>query len=402
MRDNWRRALLFVVLLLILAYGIVTSLPGVLAYGARGASDFSIFYTGASILRHGLAPRLYDLAVQAHFQSPFYRSHPLPFNHLAFELLLFLPFPSVTFPTAFWAWNAINLLLLAIFASLISPELQSLPKPVPLFIFIAGFAFFPVIAAFMGGQDSILLLLIYGISYRLLRKNKPLLAGFVIAAALIKFPLLLPFLFPFVFRRQWQFLGGFVIGSLAVLAVSIFMTGFSGFLSYIELLRVLASHPELGYTSLRNMPVARGFFETILPGLPTARTAFVAALSLVLLALSTLRFRAPSEETFGRWFALNIVTALVVCPHLYRHDWTVLLLALLLVWDSCLAAICPRTQYIILAVLTVTCFATPLYQLLNARDITSLMFIPLLFFCVTISLSTQPQAKTSPIQPSAG
>ena len=392
MRDDWRRWLLLVLLLIIAAYSFTTVLPAVLKLGTRGAADFSIFYTGSLILRNGLAPHLYDLAVQAHFHSPFYRSHPLPFNHLAFELLLFLPFTTVPFSTAFWLWNAINVLFLAGFAWLMAPELKSLPRPAMLFILIAALAFFPVIVTLMSGQDSILLLLIYAVAYLLLKKDKQWLAGFVLAGALIKFPLLIPFVLPFVFRRQWEFLAGFVVGSAAVVGISIAITGFSGFLDYFHLLRFLATHPEVGYTNMGDMPVARGFFETILPNAPLLRFALVAVLSVALLAFTTKHFRKGTDEKFNVWFALNIAMALVVCPHLYRHDWTVLFLALLLYWNSFLDI--RRTdgnsklmETGALVTLTITFFATPLYRALNDHDLASLMFIPLLLFCLAVAAS---------------
>src|SRR5574338_1328725 len=95
--NGYARWILLLVLVLLAAWNVLRLLPGTVVYGARGASDFSIFYTGATILNHGLGSHLYDLGVQAQFHSPFYRTHPLPYNHLAYELLIFLPFASMPF-----------------------------------------------------------------------------------------------------------------------------------------------------------------------------------------------------------------------------------------------------------------------------------------------------------------
>jgi hypothetical protein len=61
---------------------------------AAGNGDFVIFYTGAQILAAGGGNQLYDLATQKTFQDKFkvpIRDGPLPYNHPAYELLLFLP-----------------------------------------------------------------------------------------------------------------------------------------------------------------------------------------------------------------------------------------------------------------------------------------------------------------------
>src|SRR5712692_9548111 len=58
-----------------------------------GAGDFIIFYTGARIVKAGMGAQLYDYTTQMTFQTMLdhpnvFRTEPLLFNHLPFELLV--------------------------------------------------------------------------------------------------------------------------------------------------------------------------------------------------------------------------------------------------------------------------------------------------------------------------
>jgi alpha-1,2-mannosyltransferase len=392
--GKWRW-LLLLVLLLLAGYNLVSVLPGTVLYGARGAADFSIFYTGATIIKQGLSPHLYDLAVQAHFQSPFYRVQPLPFNHLAYELLIFLPMASLPFTTAFWLWNAMNLTMLAAFAKIISPFLRNLFRPTAVLAFIAALAFFPVVTAFSGGQDSILLLLIFTIVYALFKSKKDLLAGLVLATGLFKFPMVLPFVLPFLLRRQWEFVRGFAVGSALVLTMSVAITGFSGFGDYVLLLAMLTKHPEIGYIAPAQMPDVRGFLFSVLPHSPMLLAVVAAAISIALLAFATKSFCSRRDDSFDIWFTLNLIIASLVSPHLYRHDLSPLLLAILLCWNTITNR---KTSWHLVAALSAITFvllATPLYEVLSDRGCTSYFFLPLWAFSVAIAFVSREQRSAT-------
>src|SRR5580704_9332227 len=62
----------------------------------QGYPDFSIFYTAGTIVRQGLAGRLYDTGLQFQIQRQFasqvfIRQGALPYNHPPFEALIFAP-----------------------------------------------------------------------------------------------------------------------------------------------------------------------------------------------------------------------------------------------------------------------------------------------------------------------
>ena len=303
----------------------------------QSAQDFSIFYTGSRIVWSGLSAHLYDLSVQAQYQTAPYRLQPLPFNHPAYELILFLPLAKLSFNSAYWAWTALNVVMTLVIAYLLSRHLPYFPRSpgVGAWSFVAAMASFPLIWALCQGQDSILLLLIFVLVYLNLKSGKEATAGIILATGLFKFTLIVPFAVVFLLRGRWRFLAGFLGGSALVAGISIWITGIGGAYQYIQLLSLLAGHPSVGYINPLLMPDARGFLLTILAGSGVHRQGFEvisAAVSILLLVVPFLTFRSQKPcDRFDLWFGLNLTVALVVSPHLYWHDLSVLLLPLLLV-----------------------------------------------------------------------
>jgi hypothetical protein len=299
-----------------------------------GTQDFSIFYTGSRIVMSGLSSHLYDLSVQAHYQTPPYQSQPLPFDHPAYELILFMPLALLSFTSAFWSWITLNIVLVALAAKLLSAHLPNFPPPTALWVFAAATASFPLIWSLCQGQDSILLLIVFVFVFINLKAKRDLIAGVVLAAGLFKFTLVIPFVFAFLFMRRWRFLAGFLAGSALTVGISVWITGIAGARQYIELLSLLSGHPAVGYINLFLMPNVRGFLLTMVTGHGMRRQdfeIFAGIMSVLLLIVPLLTSSSAKQlERLDFWFALNMTVAVLVSPHLYWHDLTILLLPLLL------------------------------------------------------------------------
>ena len=118
----------------------------------KGYSDFAIYYSAGRIVRQGLGHQLYDDQTQFRVQREFakevsIREGPLPFNHPAFEALLFAGFTYFSYPAAFALWGLANLGMLAALPFLLRPHLPRLqPYSWPFWMF-AMLAFFPIFFA---------------------------------------------------------------------------------------------------------------------------------------------------------------------------------------------------------------------------------------------------------------
>src|SRR5262252_1095884 len=182
---------------------------------AEGYSDFVSFYTAGKILQRGAAPRLYDLRLQYEIQREIgtieSRQGGLPFVRPAFEAWLFWPLSFLSYSTAFVVWNLLSAGCAAVALIVLRREIPGLIQ-IPLWLVLAaGLSYFPVFFAILQGQDSLLLLLIYTLSWRALRREKLFLAGLILGIGIFKFPLVLPMLVAFALHRKWTAIGGFVV-----------------------------------------------------------------------------------------------------------------------------------------------------------------------------------------------
>jgi alpha-1,2-mannosyltransferase len=88
--------------------------------GAFWQADFTAFYTGWSMVRDGQGARLYDLELQREYQHRLIPERArqggvLPFNHPPHAVLPFSVFALLPWPTAFYAWTALQGVLLVLF-----------------------------------------------------------------------------------------------------------------------------------------------------------------------------------------------------------------------------------------------------------------------------------------------
>src|SRR5579871_44665 len=170
---------------------------------SAGYSDFASMYTAGKILQRGEASRLYDLNLQTQVQREFapnvqIRKSALPFVRPPFYAWLFWPLAYLSYRTAFLLWTLFSCGCLALFVTLMRRELPSLRR-VPLALtMLVTFSYFPFFFTILQGQDSALLLLIYALTYIAFRRNAEFAGGMALAFGTFKFPLVVPFLVPFV------------------------------------------------------------------------------------------------------------------------------------------------------------------------------------------------------------
>jgi hypothetical protein len=348
-----------------------------------GAQDFSIFYSGSRIILSGDSSHLYDLPTQARYQTAAYRSKPLPFNHPAYELILFLPLTVLPFDAAYWVWFVLCVAIMFLTSVLVSRTLTNFPRQASLWAFAVAAASFPLVWTLCQGQDSIVLLLIFAVTFISLRSGRDLVAGLVLAAGLFKFTLVVPFVLPFFFRRNWRFVAGFLAGAVAFTGISVAITGIDGAHRYVQLLSLLAAHPLVGYINPLLMPDARGFLVTVLTGTGLRRHEFEVistAVSALLLLVPILTFVDRKEPNrFDLWFALDVTIALMVSPHLYWHDLSVLLLPILLAANLLLRSANPIRLTLLAAVPWLALYMSPwpvsIAATLNISP--SIFFVPL-------------------------
>lgn len=329
-------------LLLICLSGLSISLSS----AARTHFDFRTQYTAGYMARTGHGAQLYDYEETRRIQNEkvSWSDKALPFIHLAYEALLYVPFSFFSYQTAYFLFLAVNFGLLAWAYSLMKPYLSNLAEiwqylPVALFV-----CFLPVTMTLMEGQNSILLLVIIILSLLNLHRGNDFWAGILLGLASIKFQYVIPIALLLLVWRKWKFLGGIAISATAVVAISVWLTGVTGFGAYLHLLGTMSARfssqtgmhlgirPEL-------MPNLRGLIYAVSGGPSAVATTVTIFLSAGLLLWTATR--PPS-------LSLAMLAALLVSYHQTFTDGTLLIVPVgLAAAKSCRSAFL-RSRYVLL------------------------------------------------------
>ena len=285
------------------------------------------------------------------------------------------------------------------------PALHAFLPALPL---LAMFAFFPVVIALLQGQDSILLLFLYGLAFSALATGRNFVAGVCLGLALFKFQLVLPFVLVLLVRRQWRAVAGFVVTAFVLLLVSAAVVGWSGVMAYPGfVLRLSRSGAQAGIDP-RAMPNLRGLVAGALhlAGLPA--TLLIIALSVALVALAAHWWREQAGRQFVLGFSLCLTVTIITSYHLLTHDLSLLILPILLLAELLVSGeIVGPARRILVASIAVL-FLTPLYAVLQfwLREMNLMVFAVAMFAAGTAIALTSKRvgsmlhnARCSGLQP---
>ena len=319
--------------------GWIFFLPGAI----KGHCDFRHLYTAGYMVRTGHRRELYDYDAEQRFQNNLVsqESIALPFNHLAYESLIFVPYSFLSYRSAYILFLATNVLLLGLAMRWMAPRTSNLRRIflwLPAAIFVT---FLPVVAAFMQGQDSIILLLLLSGALALLSSGRMLSAGVLVGLGLFKFQIVVPLALFFMLWRRWRFMGGFALSAAAALAVSIFLVGPVQMNVYAHsLLSMSVQETAIDQVKFNinpiMMPNLRGLISASLGRfLPLVWTQILTGLAslAVLLWIAICGIRRDSIQQL----MLAVSAGAVLSYHLMIHDLSILLIPLVVLLDRCLA-----------------------------------------------------------------
>ena len=374
----------------------------------KGYPDFAIFYTAGKCVIQGHGRELYDLETQFAIQREFasevkHRDNALPFNHPPFEALLFAPLASLPYVTAYLVWAVFNIALILGFWNLLRPCLPTLQHFLPALSLMSMFAFFPIAVALLQGQDSILLLFLYGLAFAALAKGRAFVAGLCLGLALFKFQLVLPLVAVLLLRRQWKVLAGFVSTAFGLLLVSAAVVGWSGVMAYPGfVLRLNRSAPQAGIYP-QDMPNLRGLVTGSLHLAGAPATLLIVTLSVALVGLVAHWWRLQPGRHFVLGFSLCLEVAIITSYHLLVHDLSVLMLPILLIAELIVSGeIVGRGRHILITSLVVL-FLTPIYAVLQfwLREMNLMVVAVATFAAGTAIALTSKKKSVSADEPAA-
>ena len=354
-------------------------------------SDFRIFMTGIAIVKSGHAHELYQFSVQQIMQQKLFPGTRvaglLPFNHLAYELLLYWPLFHLPYQAGIAVWALINLLVIVLIASLLAPYTRTITDWTGIPIAIYLLAFYPVIYVLGEGQDSLIFLLLIVASLRCMDREQLFFAGVLLALGCFKLHLaLLMAFFVLLLPRKWKGVAGFAVGSAAMVGLSVLIVGPNLFSDYTSMLRNQETMTPWGFNP-RYMPNLRGlcvwlFARWLDPGqlLPVVFMASV----LVTVIASWLVIRAKIPRNSGLLYSVAVLTTVLISYHLHVQDLAMAILPMLLVVDWALRHQITSSRYLPVWMIALTVSIAGLYLYRIAAE----PFLILLFRSCCLALPT--------------
>jgi hypothetical protein len=366
-------------------------------------TDFSVTYIGSRMVYLGQGSKLYDLAEQQKLKKLLLPdAEPLIYEHPPFEALLLAPLGALPYKTAYLIWGLINVAIWLMLPYLLRPY-----APTPrddLGYLVLWLLFAPLGVALFQGQSSLVVLLVYSLAFIALKQGRDFRAGAIFGLGLFKFQFIVPFVLIFLLRRQWRFLKGFLATAAGLGVLSVVAVGWPGIWSYIHLLVSVVRHPDNStYGAAIGMGTVQGFVHALLGKVfgPSAISLLVAAISAALIGWSAWRWRVTGDGERGRsfdlMFAVSVVVALVTGFHMFTHDLSPLLLAMLLVAAHFPGSDRPALRLTLGAALVVF-WIPPLYFALVAWHCMYLLFPVMIVFMFGVSRQAEDAALDIQIQ----
>ncbi|MGA3187330.1 MAG: glycosyltransferase family 87 protein, partial [Bryobacteraceae bacterium] len=273
-------------------------------------------YTGASLALDGQFATMHEVDVQLQREKKFVPSTDalVPFVRPSFYALLLAPLGLIPYATAFWVWiGAQSALLIGCWA-------WGFRRFGPNALVFAAFSL-PAPLGVASGQDCVILLVLFILAFELTDRERPAAGGAALALMLIKFHLILLWPVALLLQRRWKMLAGFCAMAAGEAFVSLALGGMKGARTYAALLQ----NKSLDHLSPSKelMISFQGLTENL--GI-TSPPAIAAVIGVIFLIFLFAVYKAP----LWKMFAVTAVASLLVAPHVYGYDATLLLLPFLL------------------------------------------------------------------------
>jgi len=238
--ENWRNLVLAAIVCLYLINIIVTFRHGAVgddfvAYWSVGRisneKGFSQIYEIEN-LQTIYSHELKDLGYLIDIEDITYSVPYLPFFVLPFHFL-----SRINLSYSFWIWNIFNYIILFVYLLFFLERIKPGNEPVfnSLPLLVTAFISYPVFKNLTSGNVNVFLLVCIGEFIRHAVNKKPVLSGLWLGGLLLKPPLLILILPIVLIMKKWQVLKGFSISSGTILLSSLFLAGFNGMMSLINL-----------------------------------------------------------------------------------------------------------------------------------------------------------------------
>ena len=374
--------------------------------------DYMQFYMAARIVRDGMANRLYDFPFQLEFQRDPARMPFEPQNNVSaiyvyppFFVWFCLPFSWLSFRTGASAWVLFMAGALVAGLRLLVHE-ATRNRDAFGFALLASVPFLPSLMSIYSCQNATLSLLILAATYVLLRGGRPMTAGTIFAMQAFKPQLIVVIACAMLYKKQWRFGLGNVIGGGLLLMASLAVSPVA-MADYLRLGPTLSRWIDMPGMHLAEMACWQGFWRLLLADQPLAYAQAAALASSLLTLIPVLRsLQGPLDTLSARFasqFSVLVLATIVISPHLLYYDLTLLLIPMILAagWRS--VAMGNRTNDIVWPSSTAILFAGATVSRVVAAETRIQVIVPMIVIymfvltetrCKRLALSSTGPPKT--------
>ncbi len=343
---------LIILLPLVLVSVVLTCSPNYHSHGdARQdalGGDFLQDWVGGSIIAGPAQSQLYDVAyfrAEQHdvatlgFTWPegkFYPPVYPPFFYLAVS-----PLASLEYRYAMLMWGLLSACAMVAAGQLLRSNYEPFRKQFK-WLWIGALVFGPTIYSFNIGHKSMLLLLILTATFVLLHRERPLTAGIVFGLLAFKPHLALVIGLAMLLKCKWRFVAGSTITVATLCSVSL-VIGPALCADYLQICLGMGNYVQAGGYQLESAYSLWGVVQMMMPG---SSPGFVKAVTMILSAAVTgmlaYALKGKLETESGRFplqFAALVLGTVLLSPHFYYYDLTIVLLAVFLIVPSAVATL---------------------------------------------------------------
>ena len=221
--------------------------------------------------------------------------------------------------------------------------------------------------------------------------------------ALFKFQFVIPMVLIFLFLGKWKVIRGF-LGMASVLGILSFVAvGWAGLANYVHLLTAIASQPDnSSFGAAVDMATVQGFVHAVLGRVLNHVTVslIVSLISGLLIVSTAWQWKRATHSGLDKaddvMFGAAIIVSLVTGLHMFTHDLSPLILAMLVVLPNVVESrgTLPR----VLTGCLILLWIPPLYFALLASHHIYLLFPLLLFLKVGLmKIVVLPQRTSFPL-----
>ena len=304
-------------------------------FDARGdiiGCDFLAFYGGARDVLEGRSDLLYDFDHQRSLhqsiaQNPEWK-YFYPYVNPPFYAVWCAPFGALPYLPAFAAWVLTSLGAILLSVRLLG-KAEGFDRATMSTAMLVAVAFPPAFMNLAGGQNGAFNLVLLTLCVVLQFRSRDLAAGAVLGLLLFKPQLVITMAALWVIKRRWRSLAGLgMVGAPLAIGCFVFMPEASW--EFVGISAKIGTLLHQGSFEVWKQNSWYGFFTLAMhPNWPTLLRLFTVVacgLTFVLLLLAWRTPWKPGTETFRLQMAATIVASLLISPHLYVYDLTVLIL----------------------------------------------------------------------------